>query len=198
MRGLAARLGIVVTIILATSAIGFAQWVHYPTAGIPRKDGKPDLAAPAPRLADGKPDLSGLWRGNPNRCTSKDGQTIPCGVEIGGSPLGGNLGRNLEGGLPYQPWAAELARKRRADFARDDPHVRCMPDSPPRTWTLPHLTKIIHTPSLLVTLYEVNAQYPSDLPRRPAVPGRSDAWMAGILGGPLGWRHDGDRNPRVP
>ena len=34
-----------------------------------------------------------------------------------------------------------------------------MPDSPPRTWTLPHLTKIIHSPKLLVTLYEVNGQY---------------------------------------
>ena len=160
MRGLVIRLGIFIAIVLGTSAIGLAQWVHYPTAGIPRTaDGKPDLSAPAPKLPDGKPDLSGLWRGNPTRCTSKDGQTIPCGVEIGGSPLGGNLGRNLEGGLPYQPWAAELARKRRADFARDDPHVRCMPDSPPRTWTLPHLTKIIHQPKLLVTLYEVNAQY---------------------------------------
>src|SRR5216110_506287 len=36
-----------------------AQWIHYPTAGIPRTaDGKPNLTAPAPRTADGKPDLS--------------------------------------------------------------------------------------------------------------------------------------------
>jgi hypothetical protein len=151
---------ITAAMVVLMSAIGIAQWVHYPTAGIPRKaDGTPDLAAPAPRLPDGKPDLSGLWRGNPRRCTSASGQSIPCGVEIGGSPLGGNLGRGLPGGLPYQPWAAELARKRLADFSRDDPHVRCMPDNPPRTWTLPHLTKIIHGPRLLVLLYEVNAQY---------------------------------------
>ena len=36
-----------------------AQWVHYPTAGIPRtKDGKPNLSAPTPRTKDGKPDLT--------------------------------------------------------------------------------------------------------------------------------------------
>src|SRR5579884_2407447 len=42
---------------------GLAQWPAYATPGIPRKaDGKPDLAAPAPKTHDGKPDLSGVWR----------------------------------------------------------------------------------------------------------------------------------------
>ena len=41
----------------------------------------------------------------------------------------------------------------------DDPHVRCLPDNPPRHWTLPHLTKIVHTPKLAVLMYEVNAMY---------------------------------------
>jgi hypothetical protein len=43
-----------------------AQWINYPTAGIPRtKDGKPNLKAPAPRTREGKPDLSGIWYGEP-------------------------------------------------------------------------------------------------------------------------------------
>ncbi len=41
----------------------------------------------------------------------------------------------------------------------DDPHVRCLPDNPPRHWTLPHMTKAVHTPKLLVLMYEVNAMY---------------------------------------
>jgi hypothetical protein len=87
MRDLTTRLGLLglAAFVVAASAAGSAQWVHYPTAGVPKTaDGKPDLAAPAPRLPDGKPDLSGLWRGNPRRCVSKDGQSVPCGVEIGG------------------------------------------------------------------------------------------------------------------
>ena len=50
---------------MALSAVLSAQWLHQPTAGIPRTaDGKPDLSTPAPQTADGKPDLSGLWAMN--------------------------------------------------------------------------------------------------------------------------------------
>jgi len=155
------RLGFVLIAIVALPALGFGQWLRYPTADVPKKsDGTPDLTAPTPRLPDGKPDFSGLWHAaNPNRCVPGTSRFVACGVEIGGSPLGGNLGRNLPNGLPYLPAAATLARSRRADDSRDDPHVRCLPDNPPRAWTLPHLTKAIHTPKLLVLLYEVNAMY---------------------------------------
>ena len=148
-------------LVLGTPALSLGQWLHYPTADVPRKaDGKPDLNAPTPRLPDGKPDFSGIWHASkPFRCNPHAGQFVACGTEIGGSPLGGNLGRNLPGGLPYKPETATLAKERRADDSRDDPHVRCLPDNPPRAWTLPHLTKIVHNPKLMVTLYEVNAMY---------------------------------------
>jgi hypothetical protein len=147
--------------VIGVPAVGFGQWLKYPTDGVPKTaDGKPDMNAPTPRQPDGKPDFSGLWHAtNPNRCGPGGSAFIECGNEIGGSLLGGNLGRNLPGGLPYQPHAAKLAQERRADDSRDDPHVRCLPDNPPRAWTLPHLTKIIQTPKQLALLYEVNAMY---------------------------------------
>jgi hypothetical protein len=51
---------------LVVSCPAAAQWLNYTTPGILRlPDGKPDLAAPAPRKPDGQPDLSGLWHGDP-------------------------------------------------------------------------------------------------------------------------------------
>jgi hypothetical protein len=152
------RFDVLVFVITALGAPvpGFGQWVHYPTADVTRKaDGTPDLTAPTPRFPDGKPDFSGIWHAAAiNQCVRSTGQF--CGLEIGGSPLALNIGKDLPGGLPYQPWAAELVKQR---FSKDDPHVRCLPDNPPRTWGMPHLTKVLHTPRLLVMLYEVNAMY---------------------------------------
>src|SRR4029079_4888486 len=52
------------TLVLALTGLpAVAQWIDYPTAGIPRtKDGKANLSAPAPKTSDGRPDLSGIWK----------------------------------------------------------------------------------------------------------------------------------------
>jgi hypothetical protein len=153
-------LGSVLIAIVSVPAVSIGQWLRYPTADVPRNaDGTPNLTAAAPRLLDGKPDFSGLWHvAMRNPCNAALNRFSGC-TEIGGSPLARDLGVNLPGGLPYQPWAAEIVKQRAADDSRDDPHVRCLPDNPPRHWGLPHLNKIVHTPKLLVVLYEVNAMY---------------------------------------
>ena len=139
-----------------------AQWLKYPTAGVPRKaDGTVDLSAPAPRTAAGKPDFSGIWLTANPLCGDKfNAKTYTCGVEVPMGRDGVNIGATLPGGsLPYQPWLAALVKERTANHAKDDPHVRCLPDTFLRAYSQPHFVRFVQTPGLLVTLIEMNATY---------------------------------------
>ena len=54
------------TLLAVATAWAQAQWLNYPDPRTPRaKNSKPNLTAPAPRASDGKPDLSGVWEGEP-------------------------------------------------------------------------------------------------------------------------------------
>jgi hypothetical protein len=142
-----------------SSAPSVAQWVGYPTAGVPRKaDGTVDMTAPAPRLADGKPDFSGIWvPGDMSRPTGEDKPSD--GTDIGSSRQMANIGVDLPGGLPYQEWLVPIVKERTENLAIDDPHIRCLPDNFLRAYGLPHMLKYVHTPNLLVMLNEMNAGY---------------------------------------
>ena len=140
-----------------------AQWLKYPTPGVPRKaDGKVDMAAPSPRLADGRPDFSGIWMtGEPNRRSTdpKEAESPGDPSAITASRKMANLGVDLPGGLPYQPWLVPIVKERTANLAKNDPHILCWPDNFIRAYGMPHLLKFVHSPTLLVTLNEMNAGY---------------------------------------
>lgn len=133
-----------------------AQWLNRTTAGVPRTaDGKVDMTAPAPRMADGKPDFSGIW----TAAKAKGGDVASDGNDISSSRQMANIGVDLPGGLPYQPWLVPIVKERTANLAIDDPHIRCMPDNFIRAYGLPHMLKFVHKPDILVVLDEMNAGY---------------------------------------
>src|SRR6266849_3462146 len=144
------------TIFVAAFAMPLAaQWLNYPTAGVPRTaDGKPNLSAPAPRTADGKPDLSGVWDGDhkppcpPNGCD--DTRSVREFLDIGAT---------LKDGLPYRPGMAELAKARRQPPKTDEPITRCLPIGIVERYTHATLRKIVQIPGLLLILNEYNKMY---------------------------------------
>jgi hypothetical protein len=127
-----------------------AQWVNYPTPGTPRtRDGKPNLAAPAPRVPGGKPDLSGLWQAA-NRLPSQGSGDLSL------SPQFLKFGVDLKDGLPYQPWAREAMKRRRM---KDDHYLNCIVPGGPRMHLLPTMKKIVQTPRLVLILNEFDVNY---------------------------------------
>jgi hypothetical protein len=140
---------------LLGSSAASAQWIDNKTPGVPRKaDGSVDMTAPAPKLADGKPDFSGIWiSARPNQDTASDGHDLASGPQMA------NIGVSLEGGLPYQAWQLPIVKERTENLAIDDPHIRCLPDNFIRAYGLPHMLKFVHKPDLLIVLNEMNAGY---------------------------------------
>src|SRR6516165_3740122 len=112
-----------------------AQWLHYPTPGIPRlPDGKANLVAPAPKTADGKADLSGLWTINRRQYSAY-------------------IANDLKPG-DVQPWAEALTKERQENLGSDSPSdIHCLPFGPRFNFSLNFL-KIIQTPALIVILSE--------------------------------------------
>jgi hypothetical protein len=76
------------------------------------------------------------------------------------NPIGqptADLNRIVPGGIPFQPWALQEMKRRQANEL--DPHVKCLPSSFPRMYTLPHITKFVQTKKLLLLINEFNASY---------------------------------------
>jgi hypothetical protein len=147
------RIVLITILVAATSAD--AQWLKYPTPGVPRlPDGKPDLMAPVPRSADDHSDLTGIWQLEPGPCGPEG-----CGGDYPAGPEFRNFGARLSGGLPYQPWAATLVKQRSDQLGKDDPVGLCRPGGAVRFLTFPPFRKFVQLPGLFIILSERDVTY---------------------------------------
>lgn len=153
-----------VTMLLLAAALP-AQWLTYPTPGVPRlPGGKPNLSAPAPKTADGKPDLSGVWQ-------TRGGYT-------------GNLARDLKpGDVSFQPWAEALYKHRQETEGKDDPQARCVLSGVPREHVVPYPFKILNSSGVIVILYEALHSYRQIfMDGRPLPKDPNPTWMGYSVG----------------
>src|SRR5262245_7108751 len=140
---------------LAGPSAVLAQWGPHGSGRVPlTPTGEPDLEAPAPRAADGKPDLSGVWQG----VGVLGGQPQPTPAFSVGPPVAGflDVGQNVEGGLPFRPEGKALFDARRANNGKDNPEAHCLPMGIMQFHTQGAPRKFIQTRDVLVILYEAS------------------------------------------
>jgi len=124
-------------------------------AGFGKPSAKPlPPGGPAPRTADGHPDLSGVWF--PGKMGRED-----LTAEADPARLQFDPKVTPEEKPPYQPWAAEKVKKLStldAEILR--PSVNCMPRGVPGMFiTNPYPTKLVLTKTELIQLNELNNNF---------------------------------------
>ena len=167
--------------VVAGAGLCAAQWVAYPTPGIPRKpDGKPNLAAPTPKTVGGKPDLSGLWQRMRNNMPRRPGLEMGPNLE--------DFMRPGETIPPLLPAAEALYKQRLANFMADRPSSRCLPHGIPDQMLIGVPLKIVQNPGVTFILYEEFARFRQIFTDgRPLPDVTQPAWLGYSVG-----RWDGD------
>jgi hypothetical protein len=134
-----------------------AQWPTFRAPTVPRKaDNSVDLEAPAPRTADRRPDLSGLWERVGPGGQNPDFDALQS--KDGGPPAATfwNLGAGFAQGLPFRPLAAQLRDERMSNNQKNNPDALCLPMGLMQLHNHPQPRKIVQTPGLIVIMYEGN------------------------------------------
>jgi hypothetical protein len=111
----------------------------------------------APRTADGKPDLSGIWQAmntaewDIQAHDAKPGPVVVMGAE-GGIPAG--LGVVEDGPLPYRPEALAKKKENEANWLALDPVVKCFLPGLPRATYMGFPFEIVQSPQYVAFAYE--------------------------------------------
>src|SRR5262249_12006374 len=146
----------IVAMVAASTLIAFAAATAFSAAAAQTgtadsKAGEATPPGPAPRMADGRPVLSGVW--GPGR----DLQVRPLGSPAPTPPPAAAPPRDRPPSFTslYQPWALE---KRKTLSDKDDPSLRCVPVAfgtvNVSLYGLGFVGQIVQTPKFVIMLTE--------------------------------------------
>lgn len=151
-----------------------------------------------PRLANGKPDLNGIWQAvgsahyDIERHMARSSMMLREGPHgplpavptlrlgaVGAVP--GGMGVVEGGKIPYKPEAAELRDENRANWIERDPEINCYLPGVPRAVYMPFPFQIFQNANSVFIAYEY-AGAVRDIYLQDVGPAETDSWMGQSVG----------------
>jgi len=111
----------------------------------------------APRTADGKPDLNGIWQAVNSANWNLEGHAASAAPVVATGAVGAipaGLGVVEGGEIPYQPAALAKKKENQANWLLLDPEVKCYMPGVPRATYMPFPFQIVQTPKFILMAYE--------------------------------------------
>src|SRR5712692_730497 len=111
----------------------------------------------APRTADGKPDLNGIWQALNTADWDLEGHAAAVGpVPVLGAVFAQPPGQSVVEGdqIPYLPAAAAKKKENQANWVKLDPEIKCYLPGVPRATYLPYPFQIIQGQDNVLLAYE--------------------------------------------
>jgi hypothetical protein len=134
--------GAIIALAAAAVTAVVMQSIRPPAAG-------ETTSAAVARMADGQPDLNGVWQAigtahwNLQDHTARPGPVLELGAAFS-VPAGQTVVEGNE--IPYQEWAAAKQKENYANWVTRDPEVKCYLPGLPRATYMPYPFQIVYSP----------------------------------------------------
>jgi len=175
--------GAAIVVVSGILALAISQMMRQPVEGqVPGM--KP------PRMADGKPNLNGIWQAmgtahwDLQDHNARSGPVLELGA-IAAVPAGLSVVEGNE--IPYQPWAAAKKKENYENWLTRDPEVKCYLPGIPRATYMPYPFQIVQTHNNDILMAYEYASASRIIKMGKTEPPPVDTWMGQSAG-----RWDGD------
>jgi hypothetical protein len=155
-------------------------------------------ASQVPRLADGRPDLNGIWQAlneanfDIQMHTARPAMALRAGPygpvpaapvlalgAVGAVPPGVGVVEGAD--LPYLPEALRTKRENQENWLTRDPEIKCYLPGVPRATYMPHPFQIVHSPGNVFIAYQYAGAHRDIFMKDPG-PAPVDSWMGQSVG----------------
>ena len=157
----------------------------------------------APRTADGRPDLNGIWQALNEANFDLEAHAARPAMAVRPGPAGpvpappvlalgaagavpASLGVVEGGAIPYKPEALAKKKENQENWLTRDPEVKCFMPGVPRATYMPHPFQILQSQSAILFVYQYKGAVRNIFLKDPG-PAPIDTWMGQSVG-----RWDGD------